>query len=319
MGNQCFSAASIVDFLEMTSHPDFSNLIEKEHAQVLAAKLPGTFANFSRPQNSSKNRYNDIPCCDHSRVILLPHTAKYDNNDSDSSQIILKPAELASTYIHANFVDGFKEKKKFICCQAPKKNTVDDFWRMIFEQESHIIVSLTKTDKGGFVCYEYWANAEDNVKVLGRYVIRTLKIIQEESFTRTRLRLTDLISGTSREIYHFWYTNWPDYGTPTNSAEILDLILQVNLKQEELTQAADSKPGPIVVHCTAGVCRTGTFCTIDNALSQLRKEQTVSLPQTVLKIRKQRHSSVFLLEQYAFCYKVLRNALTTEVIKQILY
>ncbi|XP_057318432.1 tyrosine-protein phosphatase non-receptor type 9-like [Microplitis mediator] len=319
MGNQSFRTLSIDDFVEMTSRPDFSKVIEKEHNKVLAVQLPGTCVNFSRPQNSLKNRYDDIPCWDHSRVILIPPSAKYNYNHTDPSQITLTPTEIPSTYIHANFVSGFKERKKFICCQAPKKNTVENFWRMVLEQDSHIIVSLTKTDKGGFVCSEYWINAENGIDIFGRYVIRTLEIVKESSFTRTRLRLTDMFTDTSREIHHLWYTDWPNVGNPINPVQILDLIMQMNKKREELTTAAGSKLGPIVVHCAEGVGRTGIFCTIDNALSQLRKEQTVCLPQTVLKLRKQRHSSVFLIGQYAFCYKVVRYALITDLIEKILY
>nr|AOH69102.1 hypothetical protein A6F54_27 [Microplitis mediator bracovirus] len=318
MGNQTFKTFSIVDFLKMTSQPDFSKLVAKEHAQVLAVQLPGTFACFSRHENSSKNRHDDVPCWDISRVILSPQSATYDDEDWDSSNITTRSAEISSTYIHANLVDGFEEINKFICSQGPKKNSHEDFWKMVSEQESCIIVSLTETDDEDQVCYEYWVKEEDYELAFGRYIVRTLEIIEGPSFTRTRLRLTDVSSGTSREIYHFWYTHWPDYGTPTNPAEVLNLISQVNKKREEMRKT-DCQPGPIVVHCSAGVGRTGTFCTIDNALSQLRKEQTVCLPQTVLKLRKQRHSSVFLIGQYAFCYKVVRYALITDLIEKILY
>ncbi|KAL5948448.1 protein tyrosine phosphatase H4, partial [Microplitis demolitor] len=262
------------------------NQVEKEHAQVLAVQLPATFANFSRHENSSKNRYDDVPCWDLFRVILSPLSAIYDDEDWDLSHITTRSAEIASTYIHANCVDGFMEINKFICSQGPKKNSCEDFWRMVLEQESCIIVSLTETDDEDQVCYEYWVKEEDYELAFGRYVVKTLEIIEESSFTRTRLRLTDVSSDTSREIHHFWYPHWSDYGNPTNPAEILNLISKVNQKRKEMKKTADSQPGPIVVHCSAGIGRTGTFCTIDNALSQLRKEQTVCLPQTVLKIQK---------------------------------
>ncbi|XP_057318430.1 tyrosine-protein phosphatase non-receptor type 9-like [Microplitis mediator] len=313
MSGYCFEIFNVYDFLVKTNKANFLEFIRLEHAQVMAIPLSGTVNHFLKPENLWKNRYYDVPCWDHSRVVLSSHGSKaYDYTDSDGKKIIVTSQDSDSTYIHASFVNGFNEANKFICCQGPKEGTSGDFWKMVSEHSCRFIVSLTETDGEDQVCYEYWVKEEDYELAFGRYIVRTLEIIEGPSFTRTRLRLTDVSSGTSREIYHFWYTRWPDYGTPTNPAEVLNLISQVNQKREEMRKT-DCQPGPIVVHCSAGVGRTGTFCTIDNALSQLRNRKTVSLSQTVLKIRGRRNSSVFLPEQYEFCYKTLRHALIREV------
>ncbi|XP_057318428.1 tyrosine-protein phosphatase non-receptor type 9-like [Microplitis mediator] len=297
MGNKSFKTLSIDDFLEMTMRRDFLKLIKKEHDQLAVMKLPGTIDHYSRPENSSKNRSSSFPCWDHSRVILkLPSKRIPYNKDTTSS------------YIHANFVDGFEDKNKFICSQSPIKNTCEDFWRMISQENCHIIVSLTKVDNA-FYCYEYWANEKGWEKVFGNYVIKTLEIIEEETFTRTRLLFEDADNDISREIHHFWYTKFPVHcGWPIISPELLNLIFQVNQKRDELIKTLDSGPGPIVIHCSRMGCWAGIFCTIDNALHQVRKEKTVSLPQTVLKIRKQRHSSIFCWVEYEICYRVLCEA-----------
>ncbi|AAW51787.1 PTP 3 [Bracoviriform demolitoris] len=320
MPGYCFEIFNVFDFFDKTNKANFWEFVRLEHAQVMDIPISGTVNHFLKPENLRKNRYHDVTCWDNSRVVLSSHGSKmYDYGDSDGKKIIVTSQDSDSTYIHASFVNGFKEANKFICCQGPKESTSGDFWKMVSEHNSSVIVSLTETDDEDQVCYEYWVKEEDYELAFGRYVVKTLEIIEESSFTRTRLRLTDVSSDTSREIHHFWYPHWSDYGNPTNPAEILNLISKVNQKRKEMKKTADSQPGPIVVHCSAGIGRTGTFCTIDNALSQLRKEQTVCLPQTVLKIRKQRHSSVFLPEQYAFCYKAVRYALIREIKKKFFY
>nr|AUO16797.1 putative tyrosine phosphatase 1 [Microplitis mediator bracovirus] len=295
MESQSFKSLSIDEFNELAIRPDFAERIKKEHEQLVAIKLPGTIDNFLRPENSSKNRSESTPCWDQSRVILKP-LKKGIPYDSDT----------ASTYIHANFVDGFEDPMKFIYSQSPIGNTCEGFWRMVAQENSLIIVSLTKVDNADEYCYEYWANEKGRDKVFGSYVIKTLEIIKEETFTRTRLLLEDADNDISREIHHFWYTNWPrHHGWPIKSLELFNLIFQVNQKREELIQTSDFRPGPIVVHCSGGMNWAGIFCAIDIELYRVQKKQTVWLSQTVLNIRKQRHSSFFCSVDYEICYRVL--------------
>lgn len=321
MGNSCFKALSADELLEMTSHPNFCKLVRREHAQVMAVPLEGTVVSFSREDNSEKNRFSDIPCWDHSRVIVnCRESVHFYEDDWDSSRIVITSEGTASTYIHANYVDGFNVINKYICTQTPMENTWENFWKLIWDQKSRVIVSLTDTEKDDRDSYKYWVNSECSEVTSGRYLIRTLEIKEHISFTRTRLQITNATTETLREITHFWFTDWPDNSIPTGLQEFLNLRTAVNREQYSLLKEAENglsqPPGPIVVQCSTGAGWSGTFCAIDNALAQLGKEKKVSLPQTVLKIRSQRHSSVYLPEQYAFCYKVLEHVLLAEQKKQ---
>ncbi|XP_057318429.1 tyrosine-protein phosphatase non-receptor type 9-like [Microplitis mediator] len=299
MKYRIFKSRSTGDFLKMTKQPNFLERIEMEHKELVARKVRGTYDHFSRPENFTKNRHIYFPCWDHSRVILKP-----------PSTGIPTIYEIACDYIHANYVDGFTEKKKFICTQSPMKNTMFDFWRMVYQENCHIIMSITKIDNTKEYFYHYWFNNKHRDLVFGRYAIRLLGFIEEKSLIRARIRLTDTKRNISREIYHFWFTNGPFYyGRRVNSLELLNLIIQVDQKREELRKKVDSGPGPIVIHCSRIRSWSGIFCTIDNALSQVREKNTVSIPKTIRNIRKQLHSSMYGFEEYESCYAVLWTAI----------
>lgn len=318
MGNWFYKTLSVSELLEITSSPKFCKHVQREHAQVIAAPLKCTFDDFSRSKCSKKYRSSDISCCDFSRVILNPRESVTFDEDKQSSLQVLTSEENTSTYIHANYVDGFDVINKFICTQTPVEDTWADFWKMIWEQNSRVIVSLTDLDQDDEESYKYWNNLENSAVTIGRFVIKTLKVKEEMSFTRTQFQITNVTNNTSRELTHFWFTDWPDNSFPTGLKDFLSLLREVNREQYSLIKnAVDSfQPGPIVVHCATGVGWTGTFCAIDNALAQLKKEKRVSVPQTVLKVRNQRHSSVLLPEQYGFCYKVLEHVLQEEAKNQ---
>ncbi|XP_061719979.1 tyrosine-protein phosphatase non-receptor type 9-like [Cydia pomonella] len=320
MGNTCFKNLSASELLEMTSHRNFCKLVRREHNQVMGVPLRGTTANFSREENSEKNRYIDIPCWDHSRVIVSNRESLvFDEDDWDSSRIVITSERNASTYIHANYVDGFEAINKYICTQTPMENTWETFIKLIWEQNSRVVVSLTDLNKDNQKTYDLWVKPQGSETIIGRYVVKTLEISEEQIFTKTRLLITNRTTETSKEITNFWFTDWPDNTIPTGLEEFLDLRSEVNREQFRLMMETESNsrtPGPIVIHCSTGAGLTGTYCAIDNALAQLDKESRVSIPQIVVKIRSQRHSSVFRPEQYAFCYKVLEHVLLAEAKKQ---
>ncbi|KAJ8875831.1 hypothetical protein PR048_023732, partial [Dryococelus australis] len=216
-----------------------------------------TSSRLSIMDETGHNRYPDTPCWDSTRVVLSSEKASmFDQKKENRLQIIVTAEDSTSTYIHANYVDGYNDVNKSICTQGPKKNTSVDFWQMVWEQESRIILSLTETDDDDKICYEYWVNSEDYEIIFGRFSVKTLEILEES------------------------------------------LLSEVHKKRKEIIKEAENScqppPGPIVVHCSVGADRSGAFCTIDNALSQVRKE----LPQIVLKIRSQRHSGVLDSKQY---------------------
>nr|CCQ19288.1 PTP-kappa [Cotesia sesamiae Kitale bracovirus] len=305
------------DFLKKIKQPNFNEFVSREFQQLNTVPLEGTFNEFSKDENVTKNRYYDVQCWDHSRVILTSQGIKeYDHSQSDSYSIVVTKKDSDSTYIHANFVDGFEDKKKFICTQGPKTNTVGDFWKLVWEKDVRMIVSLTQIDCENRWCYEYWVAEEGYELLFGRYAVKTIMIKEEPGFITTLLSIFDVTYGESRLVTYYCYSAWPSYGAPANLKEFLGFMSTVHQEQGWLLERARlqfaPQPGPILVHCSAGVGRTGTFCAIDHALNCLKKTKAVSVQESVLAIRKMRHLSVVTLEQYKFIYKVIEYVLLGE-------
>ncbi|KAJ8881290.1 hypothetical protein PR048_017770 [Dryococelus australis] len=248
------------EFRSRKSQAGYLKAIKIERHQVVTTPDFGSSENFLKEENKGKNRYEDIPCWDRTRVTVTPGK---DNSD----------------YIHANYVDSFGSPKKFIATQGPLKETIEEFWQMAWDQKSYIILMLTKLRVSEVEkCVPYWRDDKE-------YTL----------FTRTGKFLISMITG------------WPDFKTPTNSLSFIKLVLAVNLeRQRPLREAVNGPvPGPIIVHCSTGNGRTGTFCSVDSCLYQLVKTETVSVPGTVMKIRSQRHTSVLAPEQYVCINSVL--------------
>lgn len=315
--NHCFENLTPSDFVKKIRQPNFVDLVSQEFQKLKAIPLEGTVENFLKGENLIKNRYFDIPCWDHSRVILSSRKPQvYNHSKWNLYSIVVTEKDSDSTYIHANFVDGFEDKRKYICCQGPMEHTAGDMWKLIWENDVHIIVSLTEIDSDDETCFEYWVAAKGFQIIFGRYQVEAVEIEFMHNFCTALLRIIDITCGASRLITHYWYTNWPNNGSPADLKEFVTLLSTANQKQQELIESAMCKnlpkPGPILVHCSAGVGRTGTFCAVDYTLSQLEKKKTVSIQDSVMAIRKMRHSSVVTLEQYMFIYKVIEHKLLGE-------
>uniref|UniRef100_A0A8C3FMW1 Receptor-type tyrosine-protein phosphatase epsilon n=1 Tax=Chrysemys picta bellii TaxID=8478 RepID=A0A8C3FMW1_CHRPI len=249
---------------------DDGKRFREEFNSLPARYMQGTFEMANKEENREKNRYPNILPYDDSRVILT---------QIDGVQ--------SSDYINASYIDGYKEKNKFIAAQGPKQETVNDFWRMIWEQKSAIIVMLTnlkerKEDK----CYQYWpdqgcwtygnirVSVEDSI-VLVDYTIRKFCI---------QLQLHDGCK-VPRLVTQLHFTSWPDFGVPFTPIGMLKFLKKVKTLNP-------SHAGPIVVHCSAGVGRTGTFIVIDAILDMMHAEQRVDVFEFVTRIRNQRPQMV---------------------------
>nr|ACE75202.1 protein tyrosine phosphatase [Glyptapanteles flavicoxis] len=317
MANYGFEKLTISDFVMKTKQLDFEDLISQEFENLQAVPLEGTVDNFLKEENSSKNRYFDVPCWDHSRVILSSQKPQVHNHSKrNSCSVVVTEKDSDSTYIHANFVDGFEDKNKYICCQGPMKNTAGDMWKLIWENDVRIIVSLTVMDSEDEICYDYWVAEKNFQMIFGRYAVQTVEMKVQPNFLITTFRIMDLTCEASRLITHYWYTDWPNNGSPADLEGFVTLLSTVNKEQHQLIESARyknlPKPGPILVHCSAGVGRTGTFCAVDHALGQLKKEKTVSIQDSVIAVRNMRHSSVMTLKQYMFIYKVIEHKILGE-------
>lgn len=245
-----------------------------------------------------KNRYRDVICLDESRVLL-----KKEENGTELD-------EFDSDYIHANFVDGYKQKNAYISTQGPLDETVEDFWRMIWQQSVLVIAMTTKCyEQRKLKCAQYWPLEKGERMPIGdSFEITNLYVSDLEDYRVTKLELRHLATNKTRTISHCQFMSWPDHGVPKSAAQILDFIGLVRSNQaERLRELAQPWQGhplgpPVCVHCSAGIGRTGTFCAIEISVNRLKDMRTVNILDTVNKIRAQRAQSVQMRDQYVFCY-----------------
>ncbi|XP_042145123.1 tyrosine-protein phosphatase 69D [Ixodes scapularis] len=235
------------------------------------------------PENLHKNRYPDIKAFDQTRVKL---TAIDGIPGSD--------------YINANFVEGFGGKKMFICAQGPLDRTVTDFWRMIWEHRVSVIVMLTGIEENGKVkCAQYWS--DDGTKEIEKqYTVRVMTTKKYSDYIVRRFFVEHTEGGIAeeREMLQFHFTMWKDFLAPEQPSWLLRFIKRVN-------EHYVSDRGPLLVHCSAGVGRTGTFVAIDSLLEELEKTEEVDIFSCVSSLRKQRNFLVQSLKQYIFIYRAL--------------
>ncbi|XP_041417502.1 receptor-type tyrosine-protein phosphatase C isoform X3 [Xenopus laevis] len=249
--------------------------------------IPRVFSKFSIKEarkscNQTKNRYIDILPYDDNRVVL--------------SEI---QGELGSDYINASHVNGFKEPRKYIAAQGPKDETIYDFWRMVWEQKSTIIVMVTRCEEGKRnKCAQYWPSLEDESATYNEIVV---KITEEKIFpdyiTR-KLHINNERERSERDVTHIQFTVWPDHGVPDEPNLLLKLRRRVNALSNFFS-------GPIIVHCSAGVGRTGTYMSIDAMLEGLEAENRVNVYGYVVQLRRQRCLMVQVESQYIFIHKCL--------------
>ncbi|XP_033117029.1 receptor-type tyrosine-protein phosphatase epsilon-like isoform X2 [Anneissia japonica] len=267
-------------------HRDGDKLFNQEYKSLPQSSRVITTEASNMAENKGKNRYINILAYDQSRVIL---------NEIDG--------EPGSDYINACYVDGYDFNNKFIAAQGPKEETVVDFWRMIWEQNSPAIVMLTKTfEKGREKCAQYWPDSgsqefeqftitlEDTVKTC-EYVIRKFRIQNSD------------YESESRSIQQYHFIGWPDFGIPDYPYTMLSFIKRIRQMVPKPTSNGDI--GPLTVHCSAGVGRTGTYIVIDAMLDQMVAEKQVDIYNFVSKIRGQRNLLVQSQVQYVFIHQAL--------------
>ncbi|XP_050490841.1 tyrosine-protein phosphatase non-receptor type 9 [Bombus huntii] len=293
-GDLGIQAVSMEQLIEEIHSRGRAGLIA-EYTEIRQRPPEGSFNNAKLRSNQSKNRYTDVLCYDHSRVCL--------------SQI---DGDATSDYINANFVDGYKQKNAFISTQGPLPKTCGDFWRMIWEQQTLVVVMTTRVvERGRTKCAQYWGPEPGDEVQAGGFTVTTLEVDTNPDYTISMLLLTNNKTDEAREVCHMLYTAWPDYGVPQSARALLQFLALVRQQQNKLlasrgdTWAGHPRGPPIVVHCSAGIGRTGTFCTLDICISRLEDTGTVDIRGTVEKIRAQRAYSIQMPDQYVFCHRAL--------------
>uniref|UniRef100_A0A8C3CIC0 protein-tyrosine-phosphatase n=1 Tax=Cairina moschata TaxID=8855 RepID=A0A8C3CIC0_CAIMO len=274
--------------------------IYEEYEEIRRRSPAGTFACSLAPYNQEKNRYGDVPCLDQTRVKLAKPYSRPELTD----------------YINASFMDGYKQRNTYIGTQGPLENTYGDFWRMVWEQNVLVIVMTTRLEEGGRrKCGQYWPLEKDSHMSFGALTVTNLGVENLGHYKKTILEIHSSEGKERRLLSHFQYLSWPDYGVPSSAATLIDFLGAVKQQQRVAVSALGPRfkghPGgpPLVVHCSAGIGRTGTFCALDICLSQLQDVGTLDIQQTVLRMRTQRAFSIQTPEQYYFCYTaVLEHA-----------
>uniref|UniRef100_A0AAQ4RXE4 protein-tyrosine-phosphatase n=1 Tax=Gasterosteus aculeatus aculeatus TaxID=481459 RepID=A0AAQ4RXE4_GASAC len=254
----------------------------KEEYEALAEGQTAPWETAKKDENRNKNRYGNIIAYDHTRVRLQ-----------------LLDGDPHSDYINANYIDGYHRPRHYIATQGPMQETVRDFWRMVWQENSASIVMVTNLVEVGRVkCVRYWPDETEvygDIKVtlietepLAEYVIRTFTV-QKKGHNEIR------------ELRQFHFTSWPDHGVPCYATGLLGFIRQV-----KFLNAPDA--GPIVAHCSAGAGRTGCFIAVDIMLDMAETEGVVDIFNCIRELRSQRVNMVQTEEQYVFVHDAILEA-----------
>ncbi|XP_034071781.1 receptor-type tyrosine-protein phosphatase eta isoform X8 [Gymnodraco acuticeps] len=242
-------------------------------------KMVGTAqlkTNAERLENKPKNRYANVLPYDSSRVKLsIIHGSPYDD------------------YINANYMPGYNSRKEFIAAQGPLPGTVNDFWRMIWEKNVRSLVMLTRCNEQGRVkCEQYWVQG---TKHFENITVTTTSEIALEDWTIRDFDIKNVKTAETRSVRHFHFTAWPDHGVPQTTELLISFR---HLVREHMDQF--SRHSPTVVHCSAGVGRTGTFIAIDHLMFQIERENIVDVFGIVYDLRMHRPLMVQTEDQYVF-------------------
>ncbi|XP_036926821.1 receptor-type tyrosine-protein phosphatase delta isoform X22 [Sturnira hondurensis] len=255
--------------------------MELEFKRLASSKAhTSRFISANLPCNKFKNRLVNIMPYESTRVCLQP----------------IRGVE-GSDYINAGFIDGYRQQKAYIATQGPLAETTEDFWRMLWEHNSTIVVMLTKLrEMGREKCHQYWP-AERSARYQ-YFVVDPMAEYNMPQYILREFKVTDARDGQSRTVRQFQFTDWPEQGVPKSGEGFIDFIGQVHKTKEQFGQ-----DGPISVHCSAGVGRTGVFITLSIVLERMRYEGVVDIFQTVKMLRTQRPAMVQTEDQYQFCYR----------------
>nr|XP_034318918.1 receptor-type tyrosine-protein phosphatase alpha isoform X1 [Crassostrea gigas] len=254
----------------------------KEYAALSSGELHS--CEFGKkPENVPKNRYKTTFPYDHSRVVL----------DIQSSEL--------SDYINANYIEGANRQKEYIATQGPKSNTLGDFWRMIWQENVSSVVMVTTLVEGEKVkCNKYWPD-KDNPVLYGPMQVTLMEEKEYACFTTRQLSVLHKKLKCTRVVTQYHYTAWPDHGVP----EPLGLLTFHN---HVINTSANNSQSPTIVHCSAGIGRTGTYIALDALFQTGKSTGKVNVAEFVAKMRQNRVSMIQTYEQYITVYLALNES-----------
>jgi len=247
-------------------------------------------------ENYTLNRYNNIYPFDHSRVVLK---------------------DASTDYINASHVKVESVGRRYILTQGPLQHTTGHFWLMVWQQQCRVIVMLNNLIENRVrKCDLYWPEGgkhPDVLKLKGGLKVELLSKEKHHHYIQRTFRLHHAGSSSHRDISHFHYTNWPDFGVPESPASF-NRFLKAVIKNGGLSPSV----GPAVVHCSAGVGRSGTFCLVDSVLLMLerglvKEDSKKTVVDTLQGMRQYRRGLVQSEDQLRFSFQAIVHAATSRL------
>ncbi|CAI5466821.1 unnamed protein product [Closterium sp. Yama58-4] len=247
------------------------------------------------PVNRPKNRYIDVLPYENSRVLLGGQSGtQSDGSDYiNASHIVTDPSEA--------------HMPRYIAAQGPLDDTAAAFWHMVWEQRAAAVIMLTREVEGSRIkCAHYFPSKAGASEVYGHMRVRNEATVEMSDGGTLQRQLTvtnETASGAPLSVLHLHYLDWPDHGVPRDTESIRDLIRSL--------RDSPSSAGPFVIHCSAGIGRTGAYCVVDHAVRRVLQGDlsALNMAATVLLLRQQRAGMVQTKEQYRFCYTAVRDEL----------
>ncbi|XP_072313427.1 tyrosine-protein phosphatase non-receptor type 21 isoform X2 [Eucyclogobius newberryi] len=298
------------DELERASNDQRSRELEQRVEQGLVTaeyedipkRWPSTESSIARqPENEERNRFQDVLPYDLNRVELVP-TKENNTGYINASHIRMT-------------VSG--QEWSYIASQGPLQHTCPDFWQMVWEQSVSIIAMVTAEEESGREkSFRYWPKLGTRHPhvTYGRFKITTRFRTESGCYATTGLKIKHLLTGQERTVWHLQYTDWPDHGCPDDFKGFLTYLEEIQSVRRHTNSITDPKScsSPVLVHCSAGVGRTGVLILSEVMIACLEHNQAVQVHMVLKELRKQRMLMVQTVSQYHFVYKVLiqhlRNA-----------
>nr|XP_005998636.1 PREDICTED: tyrosine-protein phosphatase non-receptor type 14 [Latimeria chalumnae] len=270
-------------------------MVFTEYEQIPKKKPDGVFTTATLPENAERNRFRDVVPYEENRVELVPTK---ENNTG---------------YVNASHIKVTVrgEEWHYIATQGPLPNTCHDFWQMVWEQGVNVIAMVTAEEEGGRPkSHRYWPKlgSKHSSATYGKFKVTTKFRTDSGCYATTGLKIKHLLSGQERTVWHLQYTDWPDHGCPEEVQgflSYLEEIQSVRRHTNSMLDATKNSNPPIVVHCSAGVGRTGVVILSEVMIGCLEHNEKVDVPVMLGNLRQQRMLMVQTIAQYKFVYQVL--------------
>ncbi|XP_011306260.1 tyrosine-protein phosphatase non-receptor type 4 isoform X2 [Fopius arisanus] len=272
-----------------------SGALIAQYEQLYRKNPELTSLESKKTENQNKNRYRDISPYDVTRVILM--------------------GSINGDYINANYVNmeipGSGIINRYIATQGPLSSTLADFWQMVLEAGSTLVVMLTTlVERGRTKCHQYWPNVNEPL-TLRNLTLTTTSEKTDDFFVFREFVLRDVSTGEERDITHMQYWGWPDHGVPGDWRQFTGFTERVRAARTGIVE-------PAVVHCSAGIGRTGVLVLMETALCLIEANQPVYPLDIVRAMRDQRAMMIQNASQYKFVCEAVHKAYTEGIAKPLL-